>query len=148
MAVTGRSLKNLQVEIIAGNHEWVADEPVGLGEDAGPNPYDLLLGALAACKVMTCHMYADRKGWPLQAVEVHLDTRKMYARDCEDCESDPNAKVDVIECMIRFQGELDEEQVRRLTEISERCPVHRTLTSETRIRTTLVQPGPVSQIPG
>lgn len=139
MVVAGRSLGNLQVEITAGRHQWVADEPVGVGDDAGPNPYDLLLGALAACKVMTCHMYADRKGWPLSAVEVSLDTHKVYARDCDDCESDPKAKVDVIDVTISFEGDLDEQQVQRLTDISERCPVHRTLTSETKIRTTTGQ---------
>jgi putative redox protein len=135
--VVGRSLKNLQVQIIAGRHQWVADEPVGVGDDAGPGTYALLLGALAACKVMTCHLYANRKEWPLEAVQVTLNTRKVYARDCDDCESDPNAKVDIIECQIRFEGDLNEAQVQRLTEISERCPVHRTLTSETKIRTTL-----------
>ena len=140
MAVKGRSLSNLQVEITAGRHQWVADEPVGVGDDAGPNPYDLLLGALAACKVMTCHLYANRKGWPLEAVEICLDTQKVYARDCDDCESDPKAKVDIIDVTINFKGDLDEQQVQRLTEISERCPVHRTLTSETKIRTTT---GPV-----
>lgn len=139
MAVVGRSLGNLQVEIAAGRHQWVADESVGVGDDAGPNPYDLLLGALAACKVMTCHMYANRKGWPLRAVEVSLDAHKVYARDCDDCESDPKAKVDVIDVTISFEGDLDEQQVQRLTDISERCPVHRTLTSETKIRTTTGQ---------
>jgi putative redox protein len=143
MAVVGRSLGNLQVEITAGRHQWVADEPVGVGDDAGPNPYDLLLGALAACKVMTCHLYANRKGWLLETVEVSLDTHKVYARDCDDCESDPKAKVDVIDVTINFEGDLDEQQVQRLTEISERCPVHRTLTSETKIRTTTGPVGPV-----
>ena len=135
MDVIGRSLENLQVEISVGRHRWVADEPIGMGDDTGPNPYALLLGALAACKVMTCHLYANRKEWPLDVVEVKLNTRKVYARDCDDCESDPNAKVDVIECQISFEGDLDEAQLKRLTEISERCPVHRTLTSETKIRT-------------
>ncbi|MFC2046304.1 OsmC family protein [Chloroflexota bacterium] len=137
MEVLARSTENVQVELTAGRHRWVADEPLGLGHDSGPNPYDLLLGALAACKVMTCKMYAGRKGWSLEAVEVSLNTRKVHARDCEVCESDPNAKVDVIECQIGFRGDLTEEQVKRLVGISERCPVHRTLTSETRIRTTL-----------
>jgi len=139
MRVVARSLKNLQVHITAGNHQWVADEPAGVGDDAGPNPYDLLLGALASCKVMTVHMYANRKGWPVESVHVSLDTQKVYARDCDDCESSPNAKVDIIECQISFEGDLTPEQIKRLTEISERCPVHRTLTSETRIRTSLVE---------
>jgi putative redox protein len=83
-------------------------------------------------------MYARKKGWPLEGVEVSLSTYKVHAKDCEDCESDPNAKIDVIECEIGFQGELSYEQIQRLAEISERCPVHRTLVSETRIHTRLV----------
>jgi putative redox protein len=137
MRVVARSLKDLQVEITAGRHHWVADEPTGVGDDAGPNPYDLLLGALGACKVMTVHMYARRKQWPLEGVTVHLSTNKVYARDCQDCDSDPTAKVDIIDCQISFDGDLTHQQVQRLKEISERCPVHRTLTSETKIRTTL-----------
>jgi putative redox protein len=84
---------------------------------------------------MTVQMYARRKGWPLEGVEVDLQTRKVHAKDCEDCESDPNAKVDIIDCQIRIQGDLVPEQIERLVDISERCPVHRTLTSETVIRT-------------
>ncbi len=138
MSVIARSAKGVQVEIFAGPHQFVADEPVGVGEDTGPNPYDLLLSALGACTVMTLHMYAERKEWPLRAVEVRLSTHKVHARDCGDCESKPGARVDIIEREITFQGDLTEEQVARLTEIAERCPVHRTLTSETKIRTTVV----------
>ena len=137
MEVVAHSLENLQVHITAGNHQWVSDEPLDVGDDAGPNPYALLLGALGACKVMTVHMYANRKGWPVKSVRVSLNTYKVYSRDCEDCDSSPNAKVDIIECLISFEGDLTPEQIKRLTEISERCPVHRTLTSETRIRTSL-----------
>ena len=117
----------------------MADEAVGAGYDSGLNPYELLLGALAACKVMTCHMYAGRKVWPLEAVEVSLNTQKVYARDCQDCAGNPNTKVDVIDCHIDFQGDLTADQVARLTDISERCPVHPTLTSETRMPTTLAR---------
>ena len=137
MDVFARSTENIQVELTAGRHRWVADEPIGVGDDTGPDPYGLLLGALAACKVMTCKMYAGRKGWSLEAVEVSLNTRKVHARDCEVCESDPNASVDLIECQIGFRGDLTEEQVQRLVDISERCPVPRTLTTETRIETKL-----------
>ena len=139
MKGVARSLTNLQVDITAGRHQFVADEPIGTGDDEGPNPYDLLLSALAACKIMTLHMYARRKQWPLKSVEISLDTRKVYARDCEDCESDPNAKVDVIDCVISLDGDLTPQQVGRLIEISERCPVQRTLISETKIRTMLTE---------
>ncbi len=139
MRVIANSLTNLQVKVTAGSHEFVADEPIGVGDDLGPNPYDLLLGALGACKVMTVQMYARRKKWPLESVEVGLSTHKAYASDCRDCDSDPNAKVDIIQCQISFEGDLTPDQRQRLTEISERCPVHRTLTSETKIRTERVE---------
>jgi len=83
-------------------------------------------------------MYARRKGWSLDAVEVKLDTDKVYAKDCMDCESDPNAKVDIIERELKIIGDLEEDQISRLVQIADKCPVHRTLTSETKIRTTVV----------
>ncbi len=135
MRVNAKSIKNLQVEINARGHIWIGDEPESAGgDDAGPNPYDMLLGALAACKIITVHMYARRKEWPLESVQIRLETRKIHARDCDDCESDPNAQVDLIEGEISFTGALSDEQKSRLYEISNRCPVHRTLTSETKIR--------------
>lgn len=138
MKVTARSLENLQVEIKAGSHQFVADEPaISGGEDAGPDPYDLLLSALAACKVMTAHMYAKRKEWPLESVEISLNIQKVYARDCAECASDSNAKVDIIETEVKFKGDLSPEQIERLAEIVDRCPVHRTLTNEVKIRTTV-----------
>ena len=134
MTILAKSGDNFQVEIQAGDHKIIVDEPKSLGGDnAGPSPYDVLLSALAACKVITVEMYARRKGWPLDSVEVQLSTHKVHAKDCEDAESDPNAKIDVIDVEIRFLGNLDDGQLDRLTEISERCPLHRTLTSETII---------------
>jgi len=135
MKVTAKNTQNVRVEIQAGRHTFVADELLGVGDDAGPDPYALLLSALGACKVMTVLMYARRKDWPLEQVEVELQTYKIHARDCEDCESDPDARVDIIETSLLFTGELSPEQIQRLEEISERCPVHRTLTGEVKIRT-------------
>lgn len=144
MLVQAETKKDLQVNINADGHALLADEPIESGGDgAGPDPYALLLSALAACKVMTVHMYAERKGWPLEKVDVSLDTHKVHAEDCEDCESEPGAKVDIIEVRISFEGDLDETQLARLTQISEKCPVHRTLTSETVIRTERVAVGDV-----
>jgi putative redox protein len=137
MSVVARSLANVQVEITAGRHRFVADEPLLIGDDSGPNPYDLLLSALGACTVMTIRMYARLRGWPLNSVEVSLNTYKVHAHDCEDCESNPNARVDIIERQITLRGELTPEQIARLTEIADRCPVHRTLTGEIKIRTTV-----------
>ncbi len=138
MSVVARSSTNVQVEITAGRHRFVADEPLGVGDDAGPNPYGLLLSALGACTVMTLQMYAQRKGWSLTGIEVRLSTHKIHARDCEDCESDPDARVDIIERELVLGGDLTPEQLARLQEMAEKCPVHRTLTSETKIRTKVV----------
>jgi putative redox protein len=135
MGVVARGGKNMQVEIEAGRHAFLADEPLGIGDDAGPNPYDLLLSALASCTIMTLRMYANRKGWPLERVEVQLSTRKEHAKDCEICEHDSSAKMDVIERKLSLGGDLTAAQIERLTDIAERCPVHRTLTSATIIRT-------------
>ncbi|MCA9899989.1 MAG: OsmC family protein, partial [Anaerolineales bacterium] len=139
MTVTARSLKNLQVQIQANNHAILADEPLhDGGEDQGPSPYDLLLSSLAACKVMTVHLYARRKQWPVETVTISLNHRKISADECDDCETQGKAKVDIIDCEISFEGDLDETQIARLAEIADRCPVHRTLTSETKIRTTVI----------
>ena len=135
MKVYARNSRNFQVEINAGRHTLLADESLGVGDDAGPDPYALLLSALGACKVMTVMMYAKRKGWILTDVEVALETYKVHAKDCEDCESDPDARVDIIEVELRLNGDLSPDQIQRLEEISERCPVHRTLTGEVKIRT-------------
>jgi putative redox protein len=135
VSVIARNGSNYQVEITNGRHQFLTDEPLGVGDDLGPTAYEFLLSALAACKIVTVQLYAQRKGWPLQDVRVKMDIKKVHARDCEDCASDPNARVDLIECLIEFEGQLTPEQIDRLTQISERCPVHRTLTSETVIRT-------------
>lgn len=136
--ITAHSLQNLQVQINAQNHEILADEPKSVGgDDLGPTPYDLLLSALAACKVMTVHMYARRKKWSVERVDVTLSHQKMHAKDCLDCETKGSAKLDRIDCTIQFEGELDESQIKRLVEIADRCPVHRTLTSEIKIYTSL-----------
>jgi len=139
MKLTAQSSTNVQVRIKAGRHEIIADEPLGIGDDAGPDPYSLLLSSLAACTIMTVRMYAKRKNWPVEDVELSLSTQKIHAKDCEDCESDPNARVDIIERQIRFKGDLTPEQIDRLSDIASKCPVHRTLTSETVIRTELLQ---------
>src|SRR3990170_4257103 len=125
-----KNARNVQVEITTGRHTLLADEPLGVGDDAGPDPYALLLSALGACKVMTVMMYACRKGWQLENVEIGLEAHKVHAKDCEDCESDPDAKVDIIDVALKLEGNLTPEQIQRLVQISERCPVHRTLIGE------------------
>ena len=123
--------------VTAGGHEFVVDEPVDVGgRDAGPTPYDLILGALGSCTSMTVRLYAERKGLPLDDVEVTLSHQRIHARDCADCES-AKAMIDEIVVRIELKGPLNEEQRSRLLEIAEMCPVHRTLAGEIKIRTSL-----------
>jgi uncharacterized OsmC-like protein/alpha-beta hydrolase superfamily lysophospholipase len=125
-----------QQEIKAGAHRFIADEPVAAGgRDSGPNPYDLLLAALGACTAMTLRLYAERKALPLDQVTVRLRHAKIHAADCETCET-KDGMIDRIERGIVLEGVLDQEQRARLLEIADKCPVHRTLTSEVDIRTT------------
>lgn len=124
-------------DIITGNHRLTADEPASVGgNDFGPTPYDLLNTALGACTGMTLRMYADRKKWDLKGVKVHLDHNKIYAKDCADCETS-DGKVDEISRIIELEGDLDEAQRKRLMEIADKCPVHRTLHNEVKIRSQL-----------
>ncbi len=122
------------LNITVGPHLLLADEPVDVGgNDAGPNPYELLLGALGACTAMTVRMYAEVKKWPLEDVRVRLSHAKVHADDCVNCEAKPT-KIDQIEMEISFVGNLTDDQKKRLMDIAGKCPVHRTLTSPIKIR--------------
>ena len=122
-------------QIQAGAHQLSADEPVEFGGTAaGPSPYDLLLAALGSCTSMTIGLYARRKNWPLQEVVVSLWHSKIHAADCAECET-REGKIDRIEREIQLIGSLTSEQRSKLMEIADKCPVHRTLTSEINIRT-------------
>jgi uncharacterized OsmC-like protein/fermentation-respiration switch protein FrsA (DUF1100 family) len=121
--------------ISIGPHRLTADEPVAAGgEDTGPGPYDLLLAGLGACTSMTMRLYADRKSLPLERVTVTLRHSKIYAKDCAECET-REGMLDQIERVISIVGGLDDGQRKKLMEIADKCPVHRTLTSEIRIVT-------------
>src|SRR5262245_49330058 len=123
----------LKQRITAGSHTLIADEPPEAGgADAGADPYSLLLAALGACTAMTLQIYARRKGWPLERVEVRLRHARIHAEDCDSCQTS-EGRVDRIERYISLTGQLSEEQRSRLLEIAARCPVHRTLTSEISI---------------
>ena len=127
--------------VTAGGHTFTADEPRPHGEDGGPSPYDLLLAGLGTCTSMTLRMYAERKEWPLDRVEVELTHARAHAEDCETCDTE-EPRLERIERTIRVTGDLDEEQRRRLLEIADRCPVHRTLHADVDIDSDLVVAGP------
>lgn len=124
----------LKQQVTAGAHRLIADEPREAGgSDAGPDPYSFLLAALGACTSMTLQLYAKRKGIPLEKVQVSLRNSRVYAKDCENCES-KEGKIEEIERYISLTGPLTDEQRHRLLEIASRCPVHKTLTSEIVIK--------------
>ena len=124
-----------QQEIAVGPHKFLADEPASVGGlDSGPGPYDLVLAGLGACTAMTLRLYAERKSLPLDQVTVRLTHAKVHAADCAECET-KEGMIDRIERAITFTGNLNDEQRARLLEIADKCPVHRTLTSEIEIRT-------------
>ena len=121
--------------VTVGPHALLADEPVAAGgEDTGPGPYDFLLAGLGACKSMTMRLYADRKSFPLERATVTLRHGRIHAQDCAECET-KEGMLDQIEVEIGLQGALDADQRKRIVEIADKCPVHRTLTSEIRIVT-------------
>lgn len=126
-----------KVTLNAGEHELIADEPESVGgKNTGPDPYDYLLMALGSCTAMTVRMYADRKEWPLEDVYVELLHHKSHAKDCEDC-NDKGSHIDHIEKELIVKGDLSEEQRKRLLEISEKCPVNKTLLADIKITSTL-----------
>ena len=130
MALTGRYMQTARTD----RHALTVDEPRAAGgNDAGPGPYEYLLIGLGACTAMTLRMYAERKDLPLRRVHVRLSHRKIHAQDCADCET-REGRVDEI---TREISDLTEEQRERLLEIANRCPVHRTLTSEIKVRSCL-----------
>ena len=112
----------------SSGHTWTADEPVAAGgTDTGPTPYELLLGALAACTTITVSMYAQRKGWAVDGIEVSYAHDRVHVDDCAECESHHRGYIDRIVSRITIRGDLDDAQRQRLTEVAGRCPVHKTL---------------------
>lgn len=118
-----------------GTHQVIADEPSPYGTDEGSDPYSLLLMALGSCVAITIRMYADRKKWDLEDVEVELSQERIHSKDCDDCES-TEGYVHVIEKKVKLLGNLDDKQRARLMEIADRCPVNKTLLNEIKIKTT------------
>ena len=123
--------------LTAGNHELISDEPERAGgQDLGPDPYDYLLMSLGSCTVITLRMYAKRKKWPVEDIYVELLHHKDHAEDCEDCD-EKSAKIDKIEKDIIVKGDLSDEQLKRLLEISENCPVNKTLKGDIEMNTNI-----------
>lgn len=119
-----------QQQVTAGPHTLIADEPVSMGGgDAGPAPFDYLLTALGACTSMTLRMYAELKKLPLERVSVALTHEKI--------EIEGKGKIDRIRRAIRLEGDLTPEQRARMLEIANRCPVHRTLSGNLEIDSSL-----------
>jgi uncharacterized OsmC-like protein/fermentation-respiration switch protein FrsA (DUF1100 family) len=128
-----------QQTVSVGPHRLIADEPVSAGgEDTGPGPYDFLLAALGACTSMTMRLYADHKSLPVERITVTLRHSKIHAQDCAECET-REGMLDQIDRVIAIDGALQPEQRKKLMEIADKCPVHRTLTSEIRILTHTVE---------
>ena len=124
------STQNLQNDVRYDGHSFITDEPLSAGgNDAGPDPYTLLLAALGSCTSMTVKLYAQRKGWPLKRVDVRLRQQRIHSKDCAVCDQNTEGYVHRIERAVSFEGDLTDEQRARLNEIAQKCPVHKTLTS-------------------
>jgi len=125
-------------DMALASHKLLADEPVDFGgNNLGPNPYEFLSAALASCTAMTIQMYAKRKKWPLEYVEVHINHKKDHCQDCQNLDS--KSKIDIFQRQLVLKGNLDDKQRHRLLEIADKCPVHRTLHSDVEVKTSLSQ---------
>lgn len=121
----------------AGRHELLSDEPTSIGgQDEGPDPYDYLLMSLGSCTAITLRMYAARKKWPVEDIYIELRHFKDHAEDCEDCD-EKSAKIDKIEKEILIKGDLTDEQLQRMLEISKKCPVNKTLKGSIEMKSTI-----------
>lgn len=131
------------VRLRAREHVWNADEPPeARGTDQGPNPYELLLGALGACTLLTLRLHAHHKKIALQSVRAEYELSREYGRDCRECEDDGDAKLDVIRAYVTLRGDFDDATRARLEQIVSRCPVHRTLEAAPRMFETVAFEGP------
>ena len=126
--ITATLTSGMAVQLSNGRHKWKADEPLEAGgTDTGPNPYELLLGSLAACTCVTLSWYCRHKGLPLESVSTTCDFSRVHADDCKDCDIPDKGYIEKITSNIHIEGDFDEAQRKRLAQIARRCPVHKTL---------------------
>lgn len=127
MKATVTLSRGYRAEVKSGRHVYYVDEPESAGgTDTAPTPTQMVMGALGACMSITMKMYADRKEWPLEKVEIDLDFERFKGSEYEG--ADPGeAFVHEIRKAIRLYGPLDDDQRERLLDIGSRCPVHRLL---------------------
>lgn len=138
--VVARTVANgFATEVAAGEHRLLADEPKAVGgTDLGPTPYDLLAAALATCTSMTLRMYAEHKKLDFDAATVRVSHGRVHADDCADCEQQ-DGMIHEFRRQLVLEGGLSEAQRQRMVEIADRCPVHKTLHHEIRVRTQLAE---------
>ena len=126
--ITADLTTGYSVDITNGRHTWKADEPLDLGgTDTGPNPYEMMLGSLAACTAITLSMYAQRKGIALDSISAQFTYDKIHADDCAHCDDEAQGFLHNVTSEIFIDGDLDDTQRARLQEVAQRCPVHKTL---------------------
>ncbi len=126
--VTAKLTTGMVVRISNGRHEWGADEPLSTGgTDTGPNPYELLLGSLAACTCVTLAAYCLHKELPLKSVSTSYDFSRVHADDCRDCDIPEKGFIEQITSNVHIEGDFDAAQRKRLAQVAQRCPVHKTL---------------------
>lgn len=128
MTITAELIAGFEVDISNGTHTWKADEPADFGgTDIGPNPYDLLLGSVAACTVITLSSYAQRKGIEISSISAEYSYDRVPVAACVNCDEDRTGMVDQVTSQIFIDGNFDDATRKRLEDIARKCPVHRTL---------------------
>ena len=126
--ITAILTSGMAVQLSTGRHEWKADEPFDAGgTDTGPNPYELLLGSLAGCTCVTISWYCRHKGLALESVSVSYDFARVHADDCKDCDMPDKGYIEKITSKVHIEGDFDQAQRKRLAQVAQRCPVHKTL---------------------
>ena len=126
--VVARLGRGTAVEIRARRLRWLSDEPIPAGgTDEGPTPYELLLGSLAGCIAITLRLYAIHKTIDLTAVDVGLTYDRVHADDCAECDERADGWIDRIQTRVTLEGTFTDAERKRLEQVAQRCPVHKTL---------------------